>query len=370
MAIHSIFAKRIYTNSQILEDRTVYAHQGKIKEIKYTPEATGSYSVECLSAGFLDLQVNGGERFNLSEKGDEEAVRDINDACSLLGTGYTLPTVISAPLENILKAIRAVRGFKERFPESGVLGMHLEGPFINPEKRGAHSLSWIRKPEDEELKAIIEEGSDVIKLMTIAPEMFTTEQLDMLLNSGMTIAAGHSNASYEEALHAFDRGVRLVTHLYNAMSPFSARHPGLVGAAFDVPDIATPIILDGIHSTFSAARMAYKIKRTKLFLVSDALFVGKHKKSYRWGGFNAFLKGDQYVNSEGHFAGSTISLGDAIRNAVFELGVPLEEAIDMATRRPAQAIGLENRIGSVGRGYPAVFTVFDRGLSTFSTLRL
>lgn len=368
--MNSIFAKKVYTNSHLLENRTICIDQGKIKEIKYTPEVTTSYSVDCISAGFLDLQVNGGERFNFSEKSDMDALKDISDACAVQGTAYTLPTVISSPLDNILKAIEAVRSFRQRFPESGILGMHLEGPFINPEKRGAHSLSWIRKPEDDELKEIICQGGDIIKLMTIAPEMFTTAQLHMLLSSGITIAAGHSNASYEEALQAFGKGIRLVTHLYNAMSSFSPRHPGLVGAAFDIPNIATPIILDGIHSTFSAARMAYKIKRSKLFLVSDALFVGKHKRYYQWGDFNAFLEGDQYVNEEGHFAGSTISMGDAVKNAVFEVGIPITEAIDMATRRPARIIGMDNRIGSISPGYPSVFTVFDSKLETFKTLRL
>ncbi len=250
------------------------------------------------------------------------------------------------------------------------MGIHLEGPFINPIKQGAHALSWIRKPTDEELKEIINRGKNIIKLMTIAPEIFTPKQLDMLLDSGIHLAVGHSNATYEEAEEAFKKGIKLVTHLYNAMSPFTSRSPGLVGAAFDTPTVATPMILDGIHSTFSAGRMAYKLKGKKLFFVSDALFVGKKKKSYHWGDFNATLKEGKYLTESGHLAGSTISLGDAVRNAVFEVQIPIAVAIDMVTRRPAQAIGLDRKIGSIAPGYPAVFTVFDDTLETFKVLRL
>jgi N-acetylglucosamine-6-phosphate deacetylase len=366
----SVFAKKVYTHSRVFENRIISADNGKITNIQSGSPAAADHSVECLSPAFTDLQVNGGTSFNFTEKGDVEAVKDIHDACISLGTGYMLPTIITSPLENILRGIEAVKDFQQQFPHSGVLGIHLEGPFINPLKKGAHALSWIRKPTDEELKEIIHYGKGVIKLMTIAPEVFTSTQLDMLLDSGITIAAGHSNATYEEAIYAFNRGIRLVTHLFNAMSPFLARSPGLVGAAFDIPGVATPMILDGVHSTFSAARMAYKIKNGKLFLVSDALFAGRQKKRYQWGDFNAFLQDGQYINAEGNFAGSTISLGDAVRNAVFEVGIPVIKAIDMVTRRPAQAIGLDRMIGLVTPGYPAVFTVFDDALDTFSVLRL
>ncbi len=226
----------------------------------------GALRVQNICAGLFDAHINGGERFHFTEKADEETIDDIYQASKALGTAYVLPTLITSSLENILKGIEATRNYIRKNPRSGVLGMHLEGPFLNPIKRGAHLTEYVRKPSDTELEAIISHGKDVIKLITIAPEMFTPEQIDMLLASGITVSAGHSNATYQEASQAFDQGIKLVTHLYNAMSAFGHRQPGLVGATFDNNSVYAPIIIDGVHCDYAAARIAYKIKKDKLFL--------------------------------------------------------------------------------------------------------
>jgi len=161
----------------------------------------------------------------------------------------------------------------------------------------------------------------------------------------------------------------LVTHLYNAMSPFGHRQPGLVGATFDTDSVYAPIIMDGVHCDYAAARIAYQSKKDKLFLISDALFVGEKVTEFKWGEFDAFLQNGQYNNSEGNLAGATISLGDAVRNAVKEVGISVQEAIEMATIRPAKAVGLSDKVGSIALGYPAVFTVFDDDLSKFEVIR-
>ena len=172
--------------------------------------------------------------------------------------------------QKILEAIEAVKKFMSTH-NKGVLGMHLEGPFINPEKRGAHNKDVIRKPSNAELEEIIRYGKGVIKVMTIAPEQFTDEQLEMLLESGIILSAGHSATSYEQAQYYFNKGIHLVTHLYNAMTQMGHRNPGTVGAVFDNDEVYAPIILDGAHCDYAAARIAYKIKRDKLFLISDAM---------------------------------------------------------------------------------------------------
>lgn len=370
----TVFAKKVYTGTSILEDQLIAIENGRIisltgKDGAHTSDKPDD-AVECLSPAFTDIQVNGGMNLNFTEKPDITTLTDIAGSCAALGTGFMLPTLLSTTLENILKAIEAIKDFQSRYPAAGVLGIHLEGPFINPAKRGAHATSWIRKPTDAELEEIIRYGKGVLRLMTIAPEVFTKDQIDLLVSSGIAISAGHSNATYEQAMTGFHHGIQLVTHLYNAMSEFEPRSPGLVGAAFDTPYVATPLILDGHHSDFLAARIAYKLKRDKFFLVSDVLFAGEKKESYEWGEFNAFLKGDQYINSEGHFAGSAISLGDAVRNAVLHVGIALPEAISMVTERPAAAIHMDKFIGRIQVGYPAVFTIFDSKLRDFKTLRL
>jgi N-acetylglucosamine-6-phosphate deacetylase len=365
-----LFAEKVYTGNSVLENQLIQVLDGKISSMEFAvpdPEVT---KVANLSAGFFDSHINGGEKFYFTQKADEEAIEDIYQASVNTGTAYVLPTLITSPAENILKGIEAVKGYLSKNPDSGVLGMHLEGPFLNPVKRGAHVKEFVRVPTSSELEEIIRNGKDVIKLMTIAPEMFTDEQIQMLVESGITVSAGHSNATYEEAAKAFSQGINLVTHLYNAMSAFGHRQPGLVGATFDSEEVYAPIIIDGVHCDFAAASVAYKIKKDKLFLISDALFLGEKVTEFKWGEFNAYLKDGKYTNSDGNLAGATISLGDAVRNAVHILGIPLQEAVEMATIRPATALGIADQIGSIAVGYPAVFTTFDDDLNIFEVLKL
>lgn len=360
-----IFAKKVFTGTEVLEDQLITIEKGKISNIRSGTAEAANRTADHLAAGFIDTHINGGDQFHFTQNPSAEGVQDIDQSCRALGTAYTLPSLITSPMENIRKGIAAVKAYRETFPESGVLGMHLEGPYLNPVKRGAHILSYIRKPETAELKELILEGKDVIRLLTIAPELFSTDQIRLLLDSGITISAGHSNATYQQAAEAFELGIKLVTHLYNAMSPMLHRSPGLVGAAFDHPAVYAPIILDGQHCDFAAARIAYQQKKDTLFLISDALFTGRKVKSFQWESFDATLKNDQYLNSEGNLAGAAISLGEAVYNAVHEVGIPLQEAIEMATIRPAKAIGTDRINGKIAVGYPAVFTAFDESLLNF-----
>jgi N-acetylglucosamine-6-phosphate deacetylase len=365
-----LFAEQVYTGQEVLRNQLITAENGKIVTVESSEHNTGTKKVANLAPGLFDIHINGGEKYHFTQKADEETIHDIYQSSVRSGAAYVLPTLITSPTDNILKGIEAVKNYREKHPKSGVLGMHLEGPFLNPIKRGAHLTEYVRKPTDSELDEIIRYGKDVIRLITIAPEMFTPDQLQMLLASGITVSAGHSNATYEEAQQAFASGIKLVTHLYNAMSAFAHRQPGLVGATFDTESVYAPIIIDGVHSDFGAASVAYKIKKDKLFLISDALFLGEKVTEFKWGEFDAYLREGKYINSDGNLAGATISLGDAVRNAVKQVDIPLQEAIEMATIRPAVAVGLSESVGRIAPGYPAVFTTFDDSLSTFEVLSL
>jgi N-acetylglucosamine-6-phosphate deacetylase len=340
------FAERVFTGTEVLFNQIIIVENGRITGVEGGTARTGMPQVTNLAPGLFDSHINGGEKYYFTERANEETIDDIYQASVNTGAAYVLPTLITSPHENILKGIEATRSYMAKNPESGVLGMHLEGPFLNPVKRGAHLAAFVRKPTDSELEEIIRYGKDVIRLITIAPEMFTEDQLQMLLESDMTVSAGHSNATYAEAMTAFDLGIQLVTHLYNA-----------------------PVIIDGVHCDFGAASVAYKIKKDKLFLISDALFLGQKVTQFKWGEFDAYLKDGKYINSDGNLAGATISLGDAVRNAVEIIGIPVQEAIEMATIRPATALGLQDKIGSIASGYPAVFTTFDDNLENFEVLR-
>jgi N-acetylglucosamine-6-phosphate deacetylase len=367
---NKIFARKVYTGQEILKNQLLTIANGKILTIEPSVEVLDLKTVDNLAPGLFDIQVNGGEKYHFTERADEATIDDIYQASVNTGTAYVLPTMITSPLDKILKGVEAVKNYRGKYPERGVPGMHLEGPFLNPVKRGAHLIEYVRKPSNQELEEIVHYGKGVISLITIAPEMFTPDQIEFLLESGITVSAGHSNASYTEACDAFSKGIHLVTHLYNAMSGFAHREPGLVGATFDTESVYAPIILDGVHCDYGAARVAYKIKRDKLFLISDALYLGEKVTSFKSGAFDAYLKDGKYINSDGNLAGATISLVDAVRNAVQLVGIPLQEAIEMATIRPAKALGLEHQIGQIAAGRNAVFTKFDDALSKFEVLSL
>ena len=322
---------------------------------------------EHISAGFIDIQINGGEQLYFSQTPTEETIEDIYQTSLKYGTTQVLPCLISSSKETILQGIEAIRNYKEKF-NNGVFGMHLEGPFLNPLKRGAHSIDQVRKPTNSELEEIIRYGKDIIKVITIAPECFTDEQLDMLLESDIVISAGHSTMTYKEAQYYFSKGIKLVTHLFNAMTQFGHREPGLVGATFENESVYAPVILDGAHCDYAAARVAYKLKKDKFFLISDAAFLGRKVSSFEWENFNAHLDNGFYRNDEGNLAGASISMKEAVQNAFNNLNVSADEAIKMGTCRVAAAINMENQLGKIKPGFPASFITFNDNLTTVETL--
>lgn len=366
--MEKIFAEKVYTGEELLENQLISCADGKIIAIQGGQPEEAIRRTKQIAPGFFDIQVNGGAHYHFTANPEEACLADIHERCIQDGVAYVLPTLITSSPENILKGIHAVRNYQEKHPDSCVLGMHLEGPFINLKKRGAHLPQYIQQPTKALLREIIQQGQGVLLQMTIAPEVFDEETLALLLASGIALSVGHTDATYEQATQVFDHGIQQVTHLFNAMSPFLHRAPGVVGAALNHPEVFTPLVLDGKHVDFAAARIAYKIKRDKFFLISDALFLGKQKRSFQWENFDAQLVNNEYINSEGNLAGANISLPDAVRNAVHYLGVSVQEAIEMATYRPAKAINQIHRIGRIAPGYPARFTVFDDNLSDFQLL--
>lgn len=361
----------VHTGTEVLQNQSIIVENGRIKKSDQKADAKIiDLKGKHISAGFVDTHINGGEKYYFTQHATDETIQDIYESSLKLGTTHVLPTLITSPLENILKGIEATRNYLEKNPTSGVLGMHLEGPFLNLAKRGAHLARYIKKPTNSELEEIIKYGKGIIKLMTIAAENFTPEQIEMLLESGIKISLGHSNATYKQAKSAYNQGIKLCTHLFNAMTQMQHREPGVVGATFDSDEVYAPIILDGFHCDYAAARIAYKIKKDKLFLISDALFVGEKVKQFQWEEFDAYLENGQYRNSEGNLAGAAISMADCVRNAVQQVRISLEEAIKMATIRPAKALGFEHQIGQIAEGFPAKFVVFDENLSNFTTLTL
>lgn len=364
-----ITAKKVFTNNTELSSVSISVDKGTVISV-VDKTAKAPFDYDCLAPAFFDTHINGGEELYFTQSNNSEAIQDIANSSAKYGTAYTLPCLITSSLDNILKGIREIRKTMAAQPDLGVLGLHLEGPFLNVKKRGAHLAKYVRMPTNDEIKTILEAGADVIKIWTIAPENFTHEQIHMIQNAGLVIAAGHSNASYEESKIAFEQGISLCTHLYNAMSPFHHRDPGLIGAVLENKSVWAPIIPDGIHCDYGAARIAYQAKRDRLFLISDALFLSRKKTSFQWEEFDAFLVNNEYKNSEGNLAGSAISMTEAVQNAVNHIHIPLKTALSMASDRPAEAVGLGEKVGSIAKGFPAKFVSFHEKEMDFGLICL
>lgn len=314
-----------------------------------------------LVPGLIDLHVMGGSGVYFSGETTAEAVESIFRAHLRYGVTAFLPTLISSPPEKIFKAIAAVREAMRARPEN-IPGMHLEGPFLNPEKRGAHKADFLRKPDDGLLREILAEGRDVIRIMTIAPERFSSSQIDLLLESGIHIAVGHTMLTCEEAKACFDRGFRLVTHLFNAMQAFGSREPGLVGAVFDHPAATAAIIADGVHVDFTAVRTAQRLLKERLYLVSDCTFIDYPGESFEFEGMTVFNRDGKFVNAEGAISGSSISVYHAVRNCVEQRICSLEEALAKAGSIPASILKMERGPGSISEGAPANLLVLEENL--------
>jgi N-acetylglucosamine-6-phosphate deacetylase len=305
-----------------------------------------------LLPGLVDVQLYGGSTGFFTRDLSLESLENMVLTHRSEGTTTLLPTLFSTSRERILRAMEVVREYQAQ-GRQGVAGLHVEGPFINPVKRGAHSAAMVRPPTREELQELISRGRDVVKIMTIAPECFDSALLDLLRGSGWAIAAGHTHATYAELNAFFDQGFSLVTHLYNAMRPLESRDPGAVGTVFDRPDVHASIIVDGYHCDYAAVRIAKKLMGERLFLISDATFAKYAGTRLEFEGFTLNYDGYRFLNDEGKLAGSAITLLDAVRNCVQRVGIAPDEAFRMATAYPARHLNLHNKLGYLRPGYRA-----------------
>lgn len=320
-----------------------------------------------LLPGFIDCQVNGGGGVLFNDQPGVAGIRAIGAAHRRFGTTGFLPTLISDVPEKMPIAIAAVdAAIAQGVP--GVLGIHLEGPFISRERKGVHAAAFLHSPDADELRTAgsLRHGKTVL---TLAPECVPADAIRQLVAAGVIVVAGHSNADYATVRAALDAGVRGFTHLYNAMSPLGSRAPGMVGAALDDADAWCGVIVDGHHVDPASLRIALKAKpRGKVLLVTDAMPpVGAADPAYVLNGETIVARDGICQTANGTLAGSALSMIDAVRNAVAMLGVTLEEAARMASTYPADFLGLAATHGRIAPGYRADFTVVDRDLRVTET---
>ena len=245
--------------------------------------------------------------------------------------------------------------------KKGVLGLHLEGPYINMKKRGAHLKQFIREfPSLEEVEKLLNKGEGVIKMMTIAPEVVSDDVIELLQKHGVVLSIGHTNATFVEAKKAFAKGINLATHLFNAMSPFQHREMGVVGAIYSDENVCTSVVADGYHVDFEAIRLSKKLLNERIFLITDAVTENKI------GQYNHQLEGDKYVISDGTLSGSALTMLKAVQNCVEKIGIPLAESLRMASLYPAKAMNLDHVLGRIEVGFEADFAVFTEGYELVS----
>ncbi len=312
--------------------------------------------------GFVDLQVNGfaGVDF-LGTDADGFATA----AEALLETGVTayLPTFITTEEADLVEALHSVPADA---PGARILGVHLEGPFLSPRRLGTHGQAARRDPDPALVERLLAAGP--VRLMTLAPELpGALDLIDLLHGRGVTVSLGHSDATAAEARAAFDRGVRTVTHVFNAMRPLGHRDPGIVGAALGRPDVVVQAIVDGVHLDPEIVRLLWRLAAGRLALVTDAIAgAGLGDGTYALGEIEIVVADDVVRREDGVLAGSALTMIEAVRNLV-AVDVPLERALEAATAVPARALG-DPRLGRLDVGGRADLVVVDDALEVVRTI--
>lgn len=353
-------ADRIFTGEEWVEGYAILVLSGIIEDLVKIASLSPAikkrdFPGHFIAPAFIDLQIYGAGGKLLAAHPGKEALQEIVRYSSEGGAAFCLPTVATNTREVFFQSIDAVRQYWDTGGES-VLGLHIEGPWINPEKRGAHVSGFIQSPDITSVKELLEYGKGVIKMITLAPEVCSDKVIELILSNEVIISAGHSNVVYEDAIKAFDNGIRAVTHLFNAMSLFHHRAPGLAGATMDHNKVMASIIPDGYHVDFASIRIAKKIMGDRLFVITDAV------TETRSGQYHHVLRGDRY-EAAGILSGSALTMLKGLKNLVEHAGIELGEALRMCSFYPSRLMKMENNIGKIEKGFlsklVAVNTTFD-----------
>lgn len=371
----AITGARIFDGTSWHEDAALVFAGSRIEAIRpmaELPEGIDRIDAEggLIVPGFIDLQVNGGGGVLLNE---EQTVADLRQICAAhakFGTTALLPTLITDTYEITSRTVEAGKQAKtEGVP--GFLGLHLEGPHLSVARKGAHDPKLIRPMEEKDIELMLS-CRDVFDAMmiTIAPENVTAEQAARLAQAGFMVSLGHTDTTYEVAKTYAEAGVRTVTHLFNAMSPLGHREPGVVGAALDIGSLHVGIIADGIHVHPAAMGVALRAKKGpgRIFIVTDAMStIGTDMKSFTLNGREILRRDGRLTLADGTLAGADIDMISSVRFAHAALGLPVEEALRMASAYPAEAAYLADRKGALKPGFDADFVLLTAELGMKST---
>jgi N-acetylglucosamine-6-phosphate deacetylase len=309
-----------------------------------------------LAPGFIDIQVNGGGDVLFNDEPTPRAIRAIVAAHRKFGTTSLLPTFISDRPEKMAAALRAAESLVGTEP--GILGIHLEGPFLSPQKPGVHDPQMLRKPTADDLALLTAPHKGVI-LVTVAAEEVTLEFISALAAAGVRISLGHSMATYAQTKQAMAAGLTGFTHLFNAMRPLESREPGPIAAALESGQAWYGLIVDGVHVAPATLRLALRGRGSPI-LVTDAMPpVGGTQSSFKLQGETIFVREKRCVRSDGRLAGAYLDMASAVRNCAKLLDVPLTDALRFASAHPADMLGLGDTLGKLAPGFRADMVALD-----------
>ncbi len=318
-----------------------------------------------ISAGFIDTQVNGGGGVLFNDEPNKQGIETIYNAHAKFGTTSMLPTLISDDIEKIEFAQNSVSASHD-----GILGIHIEGPFINAIKKGIHDETKFKILNSEYIKKLTRLKTK-LTLITLAPELQAKGAIEKLVNNGAIISAGHTNATAEDLMHAIEEGLTGFTHLYNAMSGLSAREPGAIGYALSFPLAYSGIIIDLAHVHPRNVRFAYDcLSARSLMIVTDSMsVVGTNLKEFELYNKRITIENDTCYDENGVLAGSALNMAKAVKNAHEKIGIPLGAALQMASETPARFLGLNDKIGTIKIGYNADLIVLNDDLQVTQTYK-
>lgn len=360
--LHAIAASRLFDGATVHSDAAVLVDDARIAAV--VPRADLPATIEVhdlpggawLAPGFIDIQVNGGGDVLFNDEPTPGGIRALIAAHRKLGTTALLPTLISDTRAKMQAAFAAVEAVIEAEPS--VLGIHLEGPFLSPDKAGIHDRRMFRRPTASDL-ALIAAARQGVTLVTLAPERVPEQFIKKLAAAGVRVALGHSMASYAQTKAALGAGLNGFTHLFNAMRPLEAREPGPIAAALESPQAWYGLIVDGIHVAPAMLRLALRGAGHPM-LVSDAMPpVGGVRSSFVLKGETIFVHEDRCARGDGTLAGAYLCMAQALRNCVRLLNVELTDALRFASTHPAQFLGLDEVLGRIAPGYRADLVALD-----------
>ena len=368
----------IITPFQLLEDKVISIEKGKIIAIEDKKNIFEPAETEVIDAGegfivpgFIDMHVHGGGGFDIMD-GKYEAVKQVAAAHSRFGTTAFLPTTMTMSKDKIIESLKSVKeAIVKGTGAAEILGVHLEGPYINSERKGAQKKEDIKNPSIEEFLEFNLASGDLIRLLTIAPEIPGAIELIHWLSEHKIIASvGHSNATYEQVQESIRAGLNHVTHTFNAMSGLNHHEPGVAGAALSSPELTVEMIADGVHLHPAVMKILTRVKGAeKIVLITDAIrATSMPEGTYDLGGQDVIVSNGQARLKDGTLAGSILTMDKAVRNMISMVGVSFEEAIQMATINPAKCLGVQGRKGSLAAGKDADIVILDKKLKVRLTM--